>query len=453
MLTEIVRATIFDVIEPALPDGRAKLMAQAAHDLLGDILALDDAPPQTPWPEALARLPAEVVDEGQDGNDPAARLERILKGQLGRMDDAARVPATADWLRDIARLQETAIEHAPSLASGYALSASGSLPGYQAPAMLSTRLEQFFRAHPELTDGATSVAVKLLGGGSSKSSFLVTCTGGTRDRSLVVRRDGPYLPLDSSVVDEFPLFKFLEPAGLPIPLALHLETDTAICGSSFIVFEKSEGDAGPAGWGTPEEVRSTAIELAGFLARLHALPVADLVAEPPQWLNPLHLCRSVEGMEAFWQRIKHKPEPLMEAILAWLKANQPAVSGPPVLVHGDAAFHNVLAAGGHISAVLDWEVAHLGQPEEDLGYLHPFVSAAMPWEDFYRAYRDAGGGEVMLGSQRFYSVLAFARITLSVYNGLHAVQSDKAGLDTKDAWIASRYADRFMVETYKRIVE
>ena len=62
------------------------------------------------------------------------------------------------------------------------------------------------------------------------------------------------------------------------------------------------------------------------------------------------------------------------------------------LVHGDYNFHNLLFDGDRLSAVLDWELSHVGHPAEDLGYIKQTAEQSVAWEDFMAAYRDEGGG-------------------------------------------------------------
>jgi aminoglycoside phosphotransferase (APT) family kinase protein len=65
-----------------------------------------------------------------------------------------------------------------------------------------------------------------------------------------------------------------------------------------------------------------------------------------------------------------------------------------VPVHGDVLPHNLLADDGRVTALLDWEFVHVGDPAEDLAYCRPAVAAVMPWSEFMQRYDDAGGQKV-----------------------------------------------------------
>jgi aminoglycoside phosphotransferase (APT) family kinase protein len=108
------------------------------------------------------------------------------------------------------------------------------------------------------------------------------------------------------------------------------------------------------------------------------------------------------------------PVPAFELALRWLRAHLPAPVDP-ALVHGDFRLGNLLVAQDGLVAVLDWELAHRGDPAEDLGWL-----CARPWRfggpgeaaglgsraDLLAAYSSAGGAPVDPDRLHFWEVLA-----------------------------------------------
>jgi aminoglycoside phosphotransferase (APT) family kinase protein len=68
---------------------------------------------------------------------------------------------------------------------------------------------------------------------------------------------------------------------------------------------------------------------------------------------------------------------LLSCAFIWLKNHVPADSTSPVLVHSDVGFHNILTLDGKITALLDWEFTHLGDPSEDIAYGRQFVEPLM----------------------------------------------------------------------------
>jgi aminoglycoside phosphotransferase (APT) family kinase protein len=100
-----------------------------------------------------------------------------------------------------------------------------------------------------------------------------------------------------------------------------------------------------------------------------------------------------------------EPQPLLAGLFAWLRARAPERTLHPVVVHGDLGFHNLLVDGHHVTAVLDWERAHVGDPMEDLTYLRPSIEPVFSWDRFLERYAEAGGHVVVDAElERFYDV-------------------------------------------------
>lgn len=98
------------------------------------------------------------------------------------------------------------------------------------------------------------------------------------------------------------------------------------------------------------------------LAAIHAIPTADLPDLPTSGgLDQL------EKYETIY-RAFNLPRPVFELAIAWLKSNVPSAV-PPVLVHGDFRLGNLIVDSDGLAAVLDWELAHLGDPREDIAWL------------------------------------------------------------------------------------
>ena len=108
------------------------------------------------------------------------------------------------------------------------------------------------------------------------------------------------------------------------------------------------------------------------------------------------------------------PHPAFEIAFRWLGANRPVDAPSDAVVHGDFRMGNLIVDGGGLRAVLDWELAHLGDPAEDLGW---FCSRAWrfgsPLEaggvgtvtDLLEAYRSAGGRSLDVDDVRWWQVL------------------------------------------------
>lgn len=133
-----------------------------------------------------------------------------------------------------------------------------------------------------------------------------------------------------------------------------------------------------------------------ILAAIHRVELGELklAISPPRAL--------LDQYRALYDAYDH-PHPVFELAFRWLEERAPA-EVPPRLVHGDFRNGNLVIGSDGVRAVLDWELAHLGDPMEDLGWIcvnswrfgeidHP-VGGFGRREEMFAGYRDAGGGAV-----------------------------------------------------------
>jgi aminoglycoside phosphotransferase (APT) family kinase protein len=157
-------------------------------------------------------------------------------------------------------------------------------------------------------------------------------------------------------------------------------------------------------------------QLAEALARVHATPaeaVANALRPAPE--DP------VLDQIGEWERQLDEigqPLPTVELGLRWLRANAPDPAEPR-LVHGDFRLGNFIVDGEGLAAVIDWELAHLGDPAEDIGWLcirsWRFGNDELPvggvgtLDDFVTAYEAAGGEPVDRDRVRYWEVFGNAK--------------------------------------------
>lgn len=105
------------------------------------------------------------------------------------------------------------------------------------------------------------------------------------------------------------------------------------------------------------------------IAALHSLGVGDLVLDGLD--RTTSIADAVAREIAVWRGMYEetgRADPLIDLALAWLEARLPRPEEPAVLVHGDAGPGNFLFQGGRMTALLDWELAHIGDPMEDIAW-------------------------------------------------------------------------------------
>ena len=204
------------------------------------------------------------------------------------------------------------------------------------------------------------------------------------------------------------IYKALGPTPVPVPgvVALH-PTDPAA------IMERSSGVARYAG--LEQEAQQSIIDsFVPILAALHDLDVTTL--ELPSLLPARSIAEHVIQELDIWEsRLDYipEPEPFLRACFAWLRANVPQVDGPPSLIQGDTGPGNFLHDGSKVTAVLDWELAHLGDPMEDLAWLAT-RNAQEPVPDYLRFVADYEKlrGPVDVFRIRYHMVFAELRIAV-----------------------------------------
>ena len=176
------------------------------------------------------------------------------------------------------------------------------------------------------------------------------------------------------MVREASVQRALGPAGARVPEILAVCEDESVLGVPFYVMAFLEGevvsDAVPGALDSPAERRRIADELVDALVEIHAVDwrAAGLegFGKPTGYLE-----RQVRRFSGLWEVNATRELPLVGEVAAWLEAERPE-SGPATVVHGDYRLGNVVfapQAPARLVAVLDWELATIGDPLADVGYL------------------------------------------------------------------------------------
>ncbi len=131
---------------------------------------------------------------------------------------------------------------------------------------------------------------------------------------------------------------------------------------------------------------------------------------------------------AFWrERYRSdalEPIPLVGALLAWLDANPLVRSARPAVLWGDCGLHNLLHEDGEITAVLDWELAHVGDPLEDLGAAVWSATGVVDPEIIVAAYEAAAGVEVDRSQLGWFVGYAALTRGIMILNGVRSLVED-----------------------------
>jgi aminoglycoside phosphotransferase (APT) family kinase protein len=218
--------------------------------------------------------------------------------------------------------------------------------------------------------GATGVAgaVRLSGGASQETwSFDIVHPAGNIG-AILRRAPRDYIALERSagLNVEAALMQRAYEAGVPSPQVLHVLQPQEELGTGFIM-KRVDGETIPRKILRDEQFKEArpklARQLGHVLAGIHGLALPQLLE-----LRRMTAAKEMTELERDYRSFDW-PRPVFELALRWLRDRDPGPSQEVTLVHGDFRHGNLIIGPDGVRAVLDWELAHLGDPMEDLGWI------------------------------------------------------------------------------------
>ena len=236
------------------------------------------------------------------------------------------------------------------------------------PPLLVRRPLEAFLDTAGLGDGR--LEAEPVGDGHSNVTYLVHRDGG----SWVLRRPPrpPLPPSAHDVLREARLLSAVQDADVRTPRVLAACDDAAVIGAPFYVMERVEGDVltGAVPPALAGEHARIGTELVDALAELHAVDWRACGLEgygkPTGYLE-----RQLRRFGGLWELSRTRELPVMERVSEWLAAHRPE-SAEATIVHSDYRLGNTMfapSAPARLLAIFDWELATIGDPLADLGYL------------------------------------------------------------------------------------
>jgi aminoglycoside phosphotransferase (APT) family kinase protein len=300
--------------------------------------------------------------------------------------------------------------------------------------------------------------LKRLSGGASKEQFTFDLSwrqqGGERaTRKLILRMDPSESIVETHRLREAQLLRAM--AGrVPVPEVLWVDATSEQLGHPFLIagfldgMVQPEGAKKASGVGTYFEPRLRAglkDQFVRNLARIHTLDwrAQDLSCLDRPQPGTTEANAWVVGL---WERVWHEDaleaHPIMENAANWLRLNMPRVA-EPVVVHGDYRSGNFMFTGDlQINAVLDWELAHLGDYHEDLAWAAMgilgspdehgtlLVSGLLPRAEFFARYREFSGLPVDRERLFYFDVLSHYKLAvICAATSLRAAYGRRTHLD------------------------
>ncbi|HEX7407862.1 MAG TPA: phosphotransferase family protein [Candidatus Binatia bacterium] len=237
---------------------------------------------------------------------------------------------------------------------------------------------------------------------------------------LVLRRDPPSHPAQSARRDEFLLLQAAHAEGVPVPKVYWMADDTETLGAPCFLMDLVEGETiarrllRDDAYARARQVMTG--QLGRILAKVHRI---DPVKHGLAFLTGASADGTpaegeLDRYEQIYRFISPDPHPAFELAIRWLRHRLPR-DGERTVVHGDYRIGNVIFGPEGVRAILDWELAHVGDPMEDLGWIcvrsWRFGSDDKPVggigrrDEFFRAYEAGGGSRVDPERVRFWEVL------------------------------------------------
>ena len=391
----------------------------------------------------IADLAARVAPTVKEPGAAAAlaMATRLLANVVAR----GETPAFDGIESEVAALQGEEAREDALLAAGAGARAAGALSPASLTPYVASRIP-----------GASVAAIEATLGGFSKKTLLLRLAGAPQlDDALVIRCDEAGGPVESTAATELAILRLMRRHGVPVAEPLWADHAFPFGGTALVTRRLAGGSAYDATGATlGPEGPNAARGLARILAQIHAVPVSEV--ELPEGLRGAslgtHVERMVAGYRAQWRRHRLRPSPVIDAALEYLATHVPADTGPLAVVHGDASLRNLLLADGRATGLVDWELWHVGDPNEDLAYCRQDVEPAIGWDAFLAEYRAAGGRPFHAGAAAYYGLFGAVRNVIFGASIIHGfVRSETRAM--RFAFAASYLARKLVPDVARRLKE
>ena len=272
---------------------------------------------------------------------------------------------------------------------------------------LEERLAAYIARKMPDARGVAVSGLERISGGASRETYRFRLAWDGGERPLILRRDPPASLIETERRVEFAAYRAFHGTAVPVPELLWLEEEDEALDHPFFIAEELAGhQASPQVLlsGLYDAVLPRLAErkwgILGEIARADpaALGLVEVMPAPEPdacWR------RELDHWETLIDRDAVEPMPITRAAIRWLRANPPPPAQKLSVVHGDYRTGNFLFdEAGEIHGVLDWEMAHLGDPLEDLGWsLQPvwcfgregFAGGLVPADQAIAAWERASG--------------------------------------------------------------
>ena len=328
-------------------------------------------------------------------------------------------------------LRSEAMQRVDVAEQGFALDGAAG-----APSLLNQAdLERYLRKRYD-NEALRVSEFRFLSGGRNRQTalFVVEDEQQLPARLVIQREPRTLMTTFKGIGMQFEVLREAHAMGMSVPKPVLVETDVDQLDGPFMISEQAVGTSPIPSmdyWAPPPKSDRLAASLARQFALMHRMPLAKLegtleryvdAAQGRTWLADL------DALEAQWEQLAYAPSIAVTAALAWMKAHVDCVDATESVVHNDALLHNVLADKDEVTAVLDWEMAHIGHPAEDLGYVRPVVEQMTDWSRFIDAYVAAGGPRPTPQQVDFFTLRSMLKLMIQIMHVRRAFDAGHANV-------------------------
>ena len=229
------------------------------------------------------------------------------------------------------------------------------------------------RAAGSASADAEVTYLEQLQGGWSRHSYTATVRDEGAERGYIVRARPQGSTLDTDLGQEFRVFELLVPEPVPTP-AVHgfVADEGSPFDGPFFVMDRLDGHAVNVWRGRDRQElqadwdggRGIADDLVADLAGIHRIDATRAAAAA----TPRTFLQTIDHWQGVYEEMRLVRDPVIDETYRWVRSREPDAVAP-ALVHGDYRIGNCLIDAGRITGILDWELAYVGDPRFDLGYM------------------------------------------------------------------------------------
>lgn len=302
--------------------------------------------------------------------------------------------------------------------------------------------------------GADKVEVRQVSGGASRQAWFVDAHHGDQTNALFLRYD-PRDPKPGSAFHplqvEAEIMAELHRHGVTLPKVI-----AAHPARQAVLLERVDGDTWFRMIKDANEQVSTAQDFIAKLAHLHRIDAATLNIPSLGAAGPVigHVRTEIVAMRERLDRYRGSA-PLLRFCIDWLERNVPDYDGPTVLVQGDTGPGNFMYAGGKVTAIVDWELAHFGDPMDDIAWLslRTVQDTFTDFPDRLAEYEQLSGHRVDVDRVWYYRLFAETRLASMNPGSVDIRASVPAGSpDAGNSLIYGMLHRRLLIEALAQVV-